>query len=425
MFLHIDCNSFYASCEVALRPDLKGKPVVVANCNEAGGGIILALTKEAKALGLKRGNPVFQVTDILNKHDVAVFPANLPKYVDISKRLMQVVKDQEVVLDFKQYSVDEFFGQLPLTDPEALRQCALQVKQHIEHCTGIPVSCGVSTTYTLAKVATWYAKHYPAYECVCVLPPDKYEIALRRLPIEDVWGIGRRTVPQMHALNIHTAWDFTQRSAHEIERRFRITGLRTWQELRGTPCISIDNPAMQKSIAHTRTFARMTADKERLHSYISDFAVAAARKLRDQHSVCTQVSAFIATNPHRDDLPQYADSATVRLPAATADTRLIVRAALDALDALFRSGFMYKRAGVVLTDITSDAAVQLDLFTQSAEQHHKSKALMGVLDRLTTRYGMDSVRLASQSSAEEKPDLTNFQPLRNQTTDINDIIEVK
>lgn len=458
MFLHIDCNTFYASCEVSLRPDLKGKPVVVANCNEAGGGIILALTKEAKALGLKRGNPVFQVSDVLKKHNVVMFRANLPKYVDISKRLMQVMKDQEIVLNFKQYSVDEFFGELPLSEPAALREYALKVKNHIERCMSIPVSCGVSATYTLAKVATWYAKHYPAYEGVCVLPADKYEVALRGLPIEDVWGVGRRTVPQMHSLNIHTAWDLTQRSAVEIEHRFRVTGLRTWQELQGTPCISIDNPALQKSIAHTRTFARMTADKERLHSYVSDFAVSAARKLRDQHGVCSEVSTFVATNPHRSDLAQYSDTATVRLPVATADTRLIARAALEALDKIFRENYMYKRAGVILSDIATDACVQLDLFAQSAEQHEKSKALMSALDHLTTRYGMDSVRLASQDAPQAPPNGESFvkggiafdvfpaegdggmgrqdslslgggglsfQPLRNETTDINDIIEVK
>lgn len=195
MILHIDCNTFYASCEVSLRPDLYGKPVVVANCNEAGGGIILALTKEAKALGLKRGNPVFQVKDILNKNNVAVFPANLPKYVDISRRLMQVVKDQQIVLHFTQYSVDEFFGELPTDDPEELRELALKVKAHIEKCTGIPVSCGLSLSFTLAKVATWYAKHYPGYKGVCVLPKDKIPTALKGLPIADVWGIGYRSAP--------------------------------------------------------------------------------------------------------------------------------------------------------------------------------------------------------------------------------------
>lgn len=425
MILHIDCNTFYASCEVALRPDLRGKPVVVANCNEAGGGIILALTKEAKALGLKRGNPVFQVRDVLNKNNVAVFPANLPKYVDISRRLMQVVKDQDIVLNFKQYSVDEFFGELPIDDPAELRKYTKKVKDNIERCTGIPVSCGLSLTYTLAKVATWYAKRYKGYEGICVLPKDKLEIALGQLPIEEVWGVGRRVAPQMHALGIHTAWDFTRRPAYEVRKRFRLQGERTWKELQGEPCISIDTSVMQKSIAHTRTFTYMTGDIEKLKTYISNFVAAAARKLRDQHSLCGTVSVFIATNPHREDLAQYGQMDTQRLTVSTADTVAICHAAHDCLERIYRQGFQYKRAGVILSEIVSDEYVQLDLFEKSGEEHKKSKALMKVMDEINTKYGMDSLRLACQGFEEEKPNLTNFQPLKNQTTNINDIIEVK
>lgn len=425
MILHIDCNSFYASCEVSLRPDLKGKPVVVANCNEAGGGIILALTKEAKALGLKRGNPVFQVKDVLNKNNVAVFAANLPKYVDISRRLMQVVKEQEIVLDFIQYSVDEFFGELPIDDPGQLRVYALKVKEHVERCTGIPVSCGVSLTYTLAKVATWYAKHYAGYEGVCVLPEDKVDVALKGLPIADVWGIGRRTAPQLAMMGIATAWEFAQRSAAEVEQRLTVVGLRTWRELHGERCISIENPAMQKSIAHTRTFTYMTSDKKQMQTYVSNFAVAAARKLRDQHAICRQVTTFVATNRHRDDLDQYSDAATVKMNVSTSDAREITKAALDALEKVFRSGFMYKRAGVILADINSDECIQLDLFDSSAETYKKSRKLMGVMDSINSMYGMNSVRLASQGFDSFTPDLTNFQPPKNETTDINDIIEVR
>ena len=208
MILHIDCNTFYASCEVALRPDLKGKPVAVANCNEAGGGIILALTKEAKALGLKRGDPVFKVKEILNRNNVAVFPSNLYKYVDISRRIMQIVKEMDLVVNFKQYSVDEFFAELPLSSKDDLRQYALKIKRQIEKCSGIPVSCGVSLSYTLAKIATWYSKRYNGYGGVCVLERENIEKALERIKIGDVWGIGRRTAPKLESHRIETALDF-------------------------------------------------------------------------------------------------------------------------------------------------------------------------------------------------------------------------
>lgn len=425
MVLHIDCNSFYASCELSLRPDLQGKPVVVANCNEAGGGIILALTKEAKALGLKRGNPVFQVKDVLNKHNVAVFAANLPKYVDISRRLMQVVKEQEIVQNFVQYSVDEFFGELPIDDPKQLREYAIKVKSHVEQCTGIPVSCGVSLTYTLAKVATWYAKHYSGYKGVCVLPADKIEKALRGLAINEVWGIGRRLAPRMEALGIHTAWDFTQKLPYEVQNRFKVTGLRTWRELHGEPCINIESPKQQKSIAHTRTFTYMTADLQQMQTYVTNFAVAAARKLRDQHSLCREVTTFIATNPHRNDLPQYSNGTSVKLKSGSADARVISKAAVDALETIFKPGFQYKRAGVILSDLDADAHVQLDLFEDTGEELMRSKKLMGVMDKINVKYGMNSLRLASQGFDTTKPNLTNFQPYKNETTDINDIIVVK
>lgn len=425
MLIHIDCNTFYASCEVSLRPDLQGKPVAVANCNEAGGGIILALTKEAKALGLKRGDPVFQVKDVLERNNVAVFPANLPKYVDISRRLMQVVREQEIVLNFQQYSVDEFFGELPLDNPDELRQCALEVKEYIEHCTGIPVSCGISLTYTLAKVATWYAKHYPAYKGVCVLPADKIDTALRLLPIADVWGIGRRTAPRLAASGIKTALDFAQTPEYFVRKQLHLPGVRTWQELHGIRAVDIESPAQQKSIMHSRTFTYMTGDLATLSTYISNYAVAAARKLRDQHSVCLCVGTFIATNSHREDLPQYGNTAAVRLNVATADTTVITKAALQALESIFIQGYQYKKAGVLLSDITTDEAIQLDLFdSPSPENIERQKQLMEAMDAINRRYGMDTLRLASQGYDEKPLNLTTFQPMRNETTNIDDIIEV-
>lgn len=424
MIIHIDCNSFYASCEVSLRPDLKGMPVVVANCNEAGGGIILALTKEAKDLGLKRGNPVFQVKEVLNRNHVAVFPANLRKYVDISRRIMQVVIEQDIVQNFTQYSVDEFFGTLPVDDPDELRVYINKVKEAINHGIGIPVSCGASLSYTLAKVATWYAKHYPAYHEICVLPQDKIDVALRHLPIEEVWGIGRSSAPKLHDAGIHTAYDFFQKSEGYIKYRFSITGVRTWKELHGTPCIDISSPPQQRSIMHSRTFTYMTDSEETLHTYVSNYAAAAARKLRDQHSVCNTVTTFIVTNRHRSDLPQYGNSATRRLTTATADTSKIVNGAIDMLHQIFRPHYQFKKAGVILGDIADDNAIQLDLFASPKEDPKKTRKLMEATDAINNRYGMDKVRLASQGYTEPKLDLKGFQPLKNETTNIDDIIDI-
>lgn len=424
MIIHIDCNSFYASCEVSLRPDLHGKPVVVANCNEAGGGIILALTQEAKALGLKRGNPVFQVKEVLEKNNVAVFPANLTKYVDISRRIMQIVIEQDIVQDFTQYSVDEFFGTIPVDEPGELHHYIAKVKEVINHNLGIPVSCGASLSYTLAKVATWYAKHYAAYHGICVLPADKVEKALRMLPIEDVWGIGRASAPRLRAAQIHTAYDFAKKAEGYIRHCFSITGVRTWKELHGIPCIDINTPPQQRSIMHSRTFTYMTDKEEALHTYISNYAAGAARKLRDQHSVCHTITTFIATNRHRTDLMQYGNSATRKLTTATADTTEIVKGALDMLHQIYRPNYLYKKAGVILGDIANDDAIQLDLFSAPKDNPKRTRRLMEATDAINTRFGMNKIRLASQGYTEQKPDLKGFQPLKNETTNIDDIIKI-
>lgn len=424
MILHIDCNTFYASCEASLRPDLFGKPIVVANCNEAGGGIILALNREAKALGLKRGDPVFKVQDILNYYGVAVFPANLPKYVDISRRLMQVVRDMDMVTNFQQYSVDEFFGELPLEDPQDLREAATRIKRQIERCTGIPVSCGISLSYTLGKVATWYAKHFKGYNGVCVLPKDKIEIALKDFEIGEVWGIGRSSALKLRSRGIDKAIDFYNKREFDVKHLLNINGVRTWQELHGIPTVDIETVESQKSMMHSSTFTYMAEDLNTLSTYVANYSAAVSRKLRDQHSACLCVSVFLGTNPHRDDLAQYGNMASVWLPVATADSIVIGNAAQQALNSIFRKGFKYKRAGVMLTELSPDNAIQLSLFCPNYDVT-KSKNLMGVFDSVNNKFGMDTLRLASQGFEKPKLNLMNFQPMKNETTNINDIITVR
>lgn len=421
VILHIDCNTFFASCEVAQHPEVAGKPVVVANGNEAGGGIILALTKEAKALGLKRGNPLFKVKDVLAKNKVAIFPANHALYSEISHQLMLAVQEQGIVLNFVQYSVDEFFGELPTDNLGELRRLATMVKERIESSTHIPVSCGLSLSYTLAKVATWYAKRYDGYHGICILPEEKIETALKTLPIADVWGIGRRSAPRLESDGIHTAWDFASLPDYAVQRTLHTPGLRTWKELHGTPCIDIEPLSQQKSIMHSRTFAYMTDDKSKLQTCISNYAVATARKLREQHSVCLAVTVFLNTNPHRDDLKQYGGSSTVRFSVATSDNGTIVKAAREALDKVFRAGYQYKRAGVILSDITPDEAIQLDMFGDASEHMERSRKLMAAVDAVNAKFGVNSVRLAAQGFDDKAPDARNPLLAQEENGDIGSI----
>lgn len=397
MYLHIDCNAYFASCEVATRPGLAGRPLVVANGNETGGGVILALTPEAKALGLKRGIPLFKVRSLLRLNDVVVCPADHKKYHRISRQIMDTVQRQGIVLDFVQYSVDEFFGRLPVEDPDEVAHYVHLVMDLITSTSGIPVSCGCSQTYTLAKVATHYAKHYSGYHGVCVLTPEKRHKALTMLPVADVWGIGRKHLQKLAGMGITTAQQFADCDERTVDSLFSLTGLHTWRELNGTPCINLNRPTTQRSIMQSRTFAHMTQKKEDLEQAVRTFADTCASHLRSQHSVCHAVTVFLSTNRHRDDLDQYRNSTTVKLPSPTAFTPSIIKAALSALNIIYREGFLYKQAGVVLTDITDEKGMQLDLFNERDDERHRK--LMQVADELNRKFGGNNINFGPSNPA--------------------------
>ena len=392
MIIHIDCNSFFASCEVTFHPELYGKPVAVANINEAGGGVSLALTAEAKQLGLKRGMPVFQAKKLIQDKGVVLVPVNHDKYRKTSNKIMQLVVEQDIIQNFVQYSIDEFFGEIPVDNEDELKHYVGLVKDLILKETEIPVSCGCSQTYTLAKVATWYSKRYAGYKGICVLSEANRQKALSGLPVGDVWGIGRSFSRFMADNNIVTALDFAQLSELYVQRYLKTGGLRTWRELHGIKAVDIDRDAAQKSMSHSQTFAYMTDDKQRLRELMSDFVSKLAHKLRSQGSMCKTVIVLIRTNRHRPDLPQYRADDSRTLSAPTQDTRVITDAALQLLDQLFKPGFMYKKMGVVLTDIVPAAAQQLDLFNVANDL--KSKKLMQALDDINNRFGEQTIHSA-------------------------------
>lgn len=389
MFLHIDCNAYFASCEVSTRPGLEGKPVVVANDNEAGGGVILALTDEAKALGLKRGTPLFKVRNLIKTNHVVICPVDHKKYRHISRQIMEAVQRQGVVLDFVQYSVDEFFGTIPSNNPDELRHYASQVKDMIADTTGIPVSCGLSQSYTLAKVATYYAKHYKGYQSICVLMPENRERALSLLDIANIWGIGRQYRTKLYGLGIHTAQELASGDEKQLSSVLSTAGLNTWRELRGIPCIDLRRPAKQRSIMQSRTFAYMTDNLQTLEQDIRTYATACAAKLREQKSVCQSVTVFISTNRHRKDLTQYHNYTSIHLPSPTANTPTIVKVALSGLKKLYREGFLYKQAGVLLSNITNEDGMQLNLFSEPEDERHRK--LMQIADAINIKFGDDTI----------------------------------
>lgn len=387
----IDCNTYFASCEVATRPGTEGKPLVVANETENGGGVILALTAEAKALGLKRGTPLFKVRDILSRQGVIICPVDHKKYRRISHTIMQAVQEQGIVLNFVQYSVDEFFGTLPLTDPGEARHYARKVMDLIWEVSHVPVGCGISLTNTLAKTATWFAKRYRGYHGVCVITAQQRERALALVPVGEVWGIGRRQRARLEAAGIVTALDLARTPRQQLEPIMNTAGLHTWADLRGQRAVELKNHSRQQSIMQSHTFAEMTRDKHFLDVQVAAFTNRCAVTLRSQKSLCSSLMVFVSTNRYRADLPQYRNSVTLSLPRPTSNTPLLLKTARQALDQLFRPGFLYKQAGVVLLGITPDEGQQLDLFT--VEQDERQRRLMQVADSLNRRFGEGTITL--------------------------------
>lgn len=392
MFLHIDCNTFFASCEVASDPSLKGRPVVVANDNEVGGGVILALTPEAKALGLKRGIPLFKVRQQLERDHVVIRPADHRKYSRISRQIMEAVQQQDLVVDFVQYSVDEFFGVMPLDDPDEMAHYARKVKENITATTDIPVSCGCSTTYTLAKTATRFAKDFPVFKGVCVLSPDKRESALAQVKVADIWGVGRQLRKRLIRMDIETALDWALRDEEEMRKTLSTPAFRTYLELRGIPAITLQNKERQKSIMQSHTFGHMVSDPVILRSHLMRFTERCCLTLRKQQSLCSQVSIFISTNPYREDLPQFADGHSRNLPIPSSDTSLIMKAVGSLFDEVYRPGMSYKQAGVILTGIRACEGSQLDLFSEPADD--RRRRLMATADSINRKYGINTIHFA-------------------------------
>lgn len=353
MFGLMDCNNFYASCERVFNPSLNGKPVVVLSNND---GCVIARSNEAKALGIPMGAPAYQMRELVEKHGVAVFSSNYTLYGDMSARVMSILSS--LAPEIEVYSIDEAFVNLDgITDYQSLGRI---IVNKVYKDTGIPVSLGIAPTRTLAKIANKFAKKYPAYQRVCCIDTEeKREKALHLFAIGDVWGIGRRQAARLEKEGIKTAYDFTQLPNSWVRKYMTVVGERTWKELRGIPCIT-ENITPRKQICTSRSFGQMIENIEQMDEAVSTFASKCAKKLREQKGYAVSLLVFIQTNRFRDDLPQYWKSVSVNLPVPTDDTQEIVHYALTGLRSIFLKGYHYKKAGVIITEITYN--VQRNLF---------------------------------------------------------------
>lgn len=413
-----DCNNFYCSCERVFHPDLIGKPVVVLSNND---GCVIARSEESKALGLKMGDPFYQVKDLLEKNKVAVFSSNYNLYGDMSKRVMSLLSRYTPKLDI--YSIDEAF--LDFSGISGLQEYGREMVRMIGKGTGIPISLGIAPTKTLAKMASKFAKKYKAYQGVCIIDTeDKREKALHLFEVGDVWGIGHRHAKKLEYYGIRTAWDFTQKSESWVRRELTVVGLRTWKELRGESCINIEELPHKKSICTSRSFPgtglKRLADVEEA---VANFAATCSRKLRESHIACQSMTIFAYTSRFRTDIPQDYLSVEVTFPVATNNLQEIVAAATGALRQAWKdSGYLYKKAGVLVWNICPDSEIQGNLFDHI--DRDKQRKLMEAIDAINRKNGHNTIRVATQGYSKTWH-LKNEYISKQYTTNLDDVIRLK
>ena len=436
-----DCNNFYCSCERVFRPDLVGKPVVVLSNND---GCIIARSEEAKALGYKMGDPFYQMKEKLEAEGVTIFSSNYTLYGSLSNRVMSMLSHYSPQLD--QYSIDESFFEVDKSIAAAffqenqssektdslLHRYGARISSDVLRAVGIPISIGIAETKTLAKIGSKFAKKYKGYQGCCLIDTEeRRHKALSLFPIEDVWGIGRQIARKLDYMGIRTAAQLADQKESWVRCHFNITTVRTWKELNGENCISIEELPQKKSICTSRSFAdEGIIDKNVMEEAVANFAVRCTEKLRRQGSVCQGVTVFAWTSRFNDHVPEYTIHDSLVLPIATDAQDEIVGAALTILRARYPKSvsdrpdlsFRFKKAGVILWQISPSTPREQDLFDPINRE--RQKALMAAIDAINHKNGYGTIRQAIQGT-DCRFDLKREYMSKHFTTDISDILEVK
>ena len=398
----IDCNNFYCSCEQVFNASIQQRPVIVLSNND---GCVVARSNEARALGIKMGQPVFEIRDLIEQHEVVLFSSNYSLYADMSARVMSTLSAFSPRAEV--YSIDESFLDVSHIQPECLDAYGHQIRETVWRFTGIPVSVGIASTKTLAKVANEVVKHNPCYQGVLNLTrytEEELDELLASLAIKDVWGIGPRYAQRLQTgRNICTAKELKYTDEYWIRRRFSIIVQRTVLELRGIACIPLETePKPKKGIMTAKSFGRPVVSLEELEEAVATYTARAVEKLRSQESAASSLTVFLQTNPFKVDEPQYARSLTRVLSFPTSFTPDFLGVALEMVRSIYKPGVSYKKAGVYLSRITSQEALQTDLFGDySIEREYKKARLMAILDCINEWWGQHTVFFGAQGIGRE------------------------
>jgi len=393
MFALCDVNSFYASCETVFRPDLKGRPVVVLSNND---GCVIARSAEAKPF-VKMGEPYFKQKDLFRHHGVVCFSSNYELYADMSNRVMTTL--EEMSPRCERYSIDELFCDLTgIRNCRDLTEFGREIRATVLQRTHLTVGVGIAQTKTLAKLANHAAKRWQRQTggVVDLSDMDRQRKLMAALPVEDVWGVGRRLTKRLESMGIKTVLQLADTDIGFIRKHFSVVLERTVRELRGEPCLELEEfPSVKQEIICSRSFGSRITEYEEMREAICSYATRAAEKLRNEHQHCRFISVFVKTSPFTINEPYYGNSASVTLLTPTQDSRDIIGAATHCLDVIWKNGHRYQKAGVMLGDFYSQGVAQLNLFDENPPRKNSQK-LMNVLDYLNAKNGHGTLYFAGQ-----------------------------
>ena len=418
MFALVDGNNFYASCERVFQPNLRETPIVILSNND---GVVIARSNEAKALGVKMAVPFYQIKDIVEKNKIKYFSSNYALYGDMSNRMMNILASFSPEIEV--YSIDEAFLKLSGFQNFDLTKYGINIRNTVLKSTGLPTSVGIAPTKALAKVANKIAKKYPikTLSTYVIDTDEKIVKALEWTKIEDVWGIGKKHSEKLKIRGINNAYQFTTLPDEWIKKNMSVIGLRLKKELLGESVLALDMFQSKKSIATTRSFDKPYTKLSDLKERVSSFAFSCGEKLRKQKTHCNSITVFIHTNNFKNADSQYYNSIVMKLPYPTHSSIDLVKFANKGLENIFKEGYKYKKAGVIVNDLTPEHNEQLNLFNIKNPAHKK---LMKVMDNINGNYGKHILKLASQ-------DINKTWKMKQEnlscrySTNLNEIIEVK
>ena len=418
IFILVDCNNFYVSCERVFNPQLVGKPVIVLSNND---GCAVARSNEAKSLGIKMGVPVFQIKDIIKNNNVQVYSSNYTLYGDMSQRVMQTLT--QFTPEMEIYSIDEAFLDLSNFRRIDLTEYGRKIKTTVEKWTGIPVSVGIAGTKTLAKIANRLAKYSKIANGVLDLSSSKYlERALEAVEVGDVWGVGRKYAKLLTANGINNALQLRDADDNFIKKKMGIVGIRLLNELRGVSCYPLEqSPPLKKSVTVSRTFKKGIEFIDELHEAVAAYVSSGADKLRKEKSVAGVLIVYVMTNRFQENY--YYNSTTVNLPVRTNDTSELIRYARDELGKIYKKGYQYKKVGILLNDLGPESLVQASFF--DTVDRIRSKKLMNAVDTINSDMGSGAIQYGAVGLSHNQSWKTAFnQRSKSYTTHWDQLLEV-